>query len=195
MGWAATVEAYWAQWRYNRDDSGFQKLLSGMPYYAIWDDHEVVNDFGPREDLREGAPYVRGQHLMPLGLKAFFDYNPIAQSPLEKGRLYRRIRWGSHLDLFFLDARQYRGQRSQPDTEDSGKSMLGKEQLEWFKSGLKESSATWKFIVSSVPMSIPTGWPEEKGQGESFLGRKWLIGKKIKKELDKPEGISHTKMV
>ncbi len=34
-----------------------------------------------------------------------------------------------------------------------------------------------------------------KGQGESFLGRKWLIGKKIKKELDKPEGISHAKMV
>ncbi len=33
------------------------------------------------------------------------------------------------------------------------------------------------------------------GQGESFLGRKWLIGKKIKKELDKPEGISHAKMV
>ncbi len=32
-------------------------------------------------------------------------------------------------------------------------------------------------------------------QGESFLGRKWLIGKKIKKELDKPEGLSHTKMV
>ncbi len=32
-------------------------------------------------------------------------------------------------------------------------------------------------------------------QGESFLGRKWLIGKKIKKELNKPEGISHTKMV
>ncbi len=32
-------------------------------------------------------------------------------------------------------------------------------------------------------------------QGESFLGRKCLIGKKIKKELDKPEGISHAKMV
>ncbi len=32
-------------------------------------------------------------------------------------------------------------------------------------------------------------------QGESFLGRKWLIGKKIKKELDKPEGLSHAKMV
>ena len=35
----------------------------------------------------------------------------------------------------------------------------------------------------------------DRHQGESFLGRKWLIGKKIKKELDKPEGISHAKMV
>ncbi len=39
---------------------------------------------------------------------------------------------------------------------------------------------------------IPSRLPR---QGESFLGRKWLIGKKIKKELDKPEGISHAKMV
>ncbi len=36
---------------------------------------------------------------------------------------------------------------------------------------------------------------EQGEQGESFLGRKWLIGKKIKKELDKPEGLSHAKMV
>ncbi len=44
-------------------------------------------------------------------------------------------------------------------------------------------------------MSRMIPWSQEADQGESFLGRKWLIGKKIKKELDKPEGISHTKMV
>ena len=44
-------------------------------------------------------------------------------------------------------------------------------------------------------------WQEESGgkggqpRVKSFLGRKWLIGKKIKKELDKPEGLSHAKMV
>ncbi len=42
---------------------------------------------------------------------------------------------------------------------------------------------------------MQTELAEGIGQGESFLGRKWLIGKKIKKELDKPEGISHAKMV
>ena len=35
--------------------------------------------------------------------------------------------------------------------------MLGREQLVWLKESLNKSDATWKIIVSSVPMSIPTG--------------------------------------
>ncbi len=46
-----------------------------------------------------------------------------------------------------------------------------------------------------VPFSSPKDTYPPGDQGESFLGRKWLIGKKIKKELDKPEGLSHAKMV
>ncbi len=55
-------------------------------------------------------------------------------------------------------------------------------------------SVTIKWI-SSGPMTMQNFLHLAKIQGESFLGRKWLIGKKIKKELDKPEGISHAKMV
>ena len=51
------------------------------------------------------------------------------------------------------------------------------------------------FFLASPRRSIPKLIHDPVPQGESFLGRKWLIGKKIKKELDKPEGISHTKMV
>ena len=47
----------------------------------------------------------------------------------------------------------------------------------------------------SQNQDIPRPDRPRGAQGESFLGRKWLIGKKIKKELDKPEGISHAKMV
>jgi alkaline phosphatase D len=42
--------------------------------------------------------------------------------------------------------------------------MLGREQLEWLKDGLEHSDATWKVIVSSVPMSIPTGFPAANGR-------------------------------
>src|SRR5829696_718025 len=42
--------------------------------------------------------------------------------------------------------------------------MLGREQLTWLKEGLAASDATWKVIVSSVPMSIPTGFPASGGR-------------------------------
>jgi alkaline phosphatase D len=42
--------------------------------------------------------------------------------------------------------------------------MLGDEQLEWLKQALVSSDATWKVIVSSVPMSIPTGFPPTNGR-------------------------------
>jgi alkaline phosphatase D len=42
--------------------------------------------------------------------------------------------------------------------------MLGREQLTWLKESLAASDATWKVIVSSVPMSIPTGFPPTGGR-------------------------------
>jgi len=42
--------------------------------------------------------------------------------------------------------------------------MLGREQLTWLKESVAASDATWKVIVSSVPMSIPTGFPPEGGR-------------------------------
>lgn len=42
--------------------------------------------------------------------------------------------------------------------------MLGDEQLAWLKASLAASTATWKVVVSSVPMSIPTGFPPTNGR-------------------------------
>ena len=154
---AANMDDYWAHWKYNREDNSYRTLLSKMPYYAIWDDHEVVNDFGPLHDTRTAPPYTAGVHLMPLGLKAFLDYNPIVVAQNTPKRLYRNVRWGKHLEMFILDTRQYRDANLTPDSTQYPKTMLGREQLVWLKESLHKSDATWKIIVSSVPMSIPTG--------------------------------------
>lgn len=161
---SAELKNFWAHWSYNREDKGFRQLLSGTPYIAVWDDHEVVNDFGPLHDTRNIAPYTPGQHLLPTGLKAFLDYNPIAGSPETPKRLYRNIRWGRHVELFALDTRQYRDANFKPDDPSAPKSMLGREQLTWLKEKLAASDSTWKIIVSSVPMSIPTGFPPSGGR-------------------------------
>jgi alkaline phosphatase D len=159
FGPAADVPTYWAHWRYTRADPGLRRLLSGTDYVGVWDDHEVVNDFGPFTDTRSTPPYTPGVHLMPLGLKAFLDYTPVAIAENTPLRLYRSLRWGKSLELFVLDTRQYRDPNFEPDTDAHPKTMLGREQVTWLKEKLAASDATWKVIVSSVPMSIPTGFP------------------------------------
>ena len=164
FGPAANLANYWTHWKYNRKNRSYRGLLARTPYYAIWDDHEVVNDFGPLHDTRDILPYTPGEHLLPIGRHAFFDYNPVAENPDTPKWLYRNVRWGQHLELFILDNRQYRDANFEPDSPESPKTMLGREQLVWLKERLKSSDATWKIIVSSVPMSIPTGSPPEKGR-------------------------------
>jgi alkaline phosphatase D len=164
FGPAADLAAYWAHWRYTRADAGLQRLLESTDYVGVWDDHEVVNDFGPLTDTRSTPPYTPGVHLMPIGLRAFLDYTPVAIAQNTPLRLYRSFRWGKNLELIVLDARQYRDPNFEVDTDAHPKTMLGREQLTWLKGQLAASDATWKVIVSSVPMSIPTGFPATNGR-------------------------------
>jgi alkaline phosphatase D len=160
FGPAVDLPGFFAHWRYNRADPGLQGLLASASYVGVWDDHEVVNDFGPLTDAPTSPPYT-GAHLLPLGRQAFVDYTPLVTGG---ARLYRSLRWGKHLELFVLDTRSFRDANSALDDPASPKTMLGPEQLAWLKQGLAASDATWKVLVSSVPMSIPTGFPPTNGR-------------------------------
>lgn len=164
FGPAADLPTFWAHWRYGRADASLQRLLEITDYVGVWDDHEVVNDFGPLTDTRTTAPYTPGVHLMPLGLQAFLDYTPITAAENAPSRLYRSLRWGRNVEVFLLDTRQYRDANFAEDSDAHPKTMLGAEQLAWLKQGLAASDAKWKVIVSSVPMSIPTGFPPANGR-------------------------------
>lgn len=146
---ATTVSQYHAKHRYNRADAAVQEAFRQTSVYAIWDDHEVRNDFsGPTEPL------------MPFGREAFLDYFPIVPPSEERGRLYRRFRWGRALEVFILDTRQYRSPNAMRAGRD--KTMLGAAQREWLLDAVAGSDATWKVVVSSVSLSIPTGRPERR---------------------------------
>jgi alkaline phosphatase D len=141
---ATTLAEYRARHRDQRGSEALRRFLETTPVYAIWDDHEVRNDFaGPFE----------GQ--MPAGRQALREYWPILVSSDDPHRLYRTVRAGADLELFILDTRQYRSRND--DRDGPAKTMLGDRQLQWLLRGLTESSATWKVIVTSVPLSIPKG--------------------------------------
>ncbi|MDF0665945.1 MAG: alkaline phosphatase D family protein [Nitrospira sp.] len=141
---ASTLELYRLRHRYQRGAEGLRRFLETTPVYVIWDDHDVRNNFA--------GPY---DEQMPTGRQALREYWPIASPEQDLHRLYRLVRYGADLELFILDTRQYRSRNADPDGP--AKTMLGATQLAWLLDGLRASTATWKVIVTSVPLSIPKG--------------------------------------
>jgi alkaline phosphatase D len=146
---ALTLGEFRKRHHYNREDAAVQEFFRLTSVYAIWDDHEVRNDFsGPTDPL------------MPTGRRAFLDYWPIVPPADEPTRLYRKFRWGRLGEVFILDTRQYRSPNTERDGP--GKTMLGASQRRWLIDNVSTSTAVWKIVVSSVSLSIPTGKPERR---------------------------------
>jgi alkaline phosphatase D len=141
---ATSLDEYRSKHRYNRSDRAVQEFFRTTTVYATWDDHEVRNNFA--------GPY---EPLMPVARRAFLDYWPVKGPPDEPARLYRSVRWGLHVEIFILDTRQYRSSNWEPDGP--AKTMLGAAQRDWLLDGVLRSDATWKLVVSSVPLGMFTG--------------------------------------
>jgi len=141
---ATTLAEYRARHRDQRGAEALRRFLGSVPVSVIWDDHEVRDNFAGSFDSQ-----------MPAGRQALREYWPIRVAADDAQRLYRTVRAGADLEVFILDTRQYRSPNAVQDGP--AKTMLGERQLQWFLSGLAESTATWKVIVTTVPLSIPKG--------------------------------------
>jgi alkaline phosphatase D len=116
-----------------------QRLMSSMPQYAIWDDH----DYGPND---AGKSYI----LKEESRKVFMDYwcNP---SYGEEGKgIYTKVSY-SDIDIFLTDARYFRSENEIPDSineqPNERKTFFGAMQLEWLENALLFSDATFKIIA------------------------------------------------
>jgi len=94
---ARTTAEKWAKYKLGLALPPLRSLRASTGLYSHWDDHEFVNDFSRSE---------HGAAIYTAGVKAFRDYSPVAYSR-ELG-LFRSVRWGEHLELFFLDERSFR---------------------------------------------------------------------------------------
>lgn len=162
VDWTDTAQVwdvFVSHWRYNRADPYTQDFFRRVPMISQWDDHEVINDFGASWAYWNSANVNRAGYpnITDAGLRSFFAYSPTNHNPADPKRVYRSIRYGKDLEIFLLDARSYRDRNDLPDTPENNKQMLGREQIDWLVSGLRNSDATWKIVSSAVPVSIPTG--------------------------------------
>ncbi|MFQ5823705.1 MAG: alkaline phosphatase D family protein [bacterium] len=134
------------EYRRQRDVQSLQPLLRTIPQLAIWDDHDFgLNDHDVTNPVKEEALQVFKQYWA----------NPSYGLP-EVPAVFFRYSYGA-VDFFFLDVRYHRDPNRQADS--TGKTMLGKPQLLWLKSELKNSRAIFKVLISG------SGWSTAKGPG------------------------------
>jgi alkaline phosphatase D len=115
---ATTVKQKWAAYRTNLKQKPWAKARGSTAYYAHWDDHEFINDFARSENVfpysndgvPQGATQISGEKIYKRGVQAFTDYNPIKYS--QQNGIYRSVRWGRNLEIFFLDERSFRDARA-----------------------------------------------------------------------------------
>jgi hypothetical protein len=142
---AATVADYRARHAELRTHPPVRRLLEACGMRAIYDDHEFRNDWDARFVAAEPARYA-------AAIQTWDEFFPLRTTGEIK---YRRWRWGAHLECFLLDCRRFRSANAAPD--DADKTMLGAPQLRWLIDGVTRSTATFKLILSSVPLDYGVG--------------------------------------
>ncbi|MEV0015975.1 MULTISPECIES: alkaline phosphatase D family protein [Streptomyces] len=138
-----------------KTDPDLQALHATAPVVAIWDDHEIANDTwsGGAENHTEGAEGSWAER-QSAAKRAYFEWMPVR--PAIAGTTYRRLRFGKLVDLSLLDLRTFRSQQvalGNGEVDDPDRTLTGRAQLDWLKSNLASSDATWRLVGNPVMIS------------------------------------------
>lgn len=122
-------------------DADLRQLHSRYSFITTWDDHETANN-----SWRDGAEnHTPGEGdwntREAAAIQAYFEWMPLRQpaptgSTGENRPIYRRFTFGTLMDLFMLDLRQYRDEQP-ASPADSGvinsnsRTLLGTQQTQW----------------------------------------------------------------
>jgi alkaline phosphatase D len=161
-----TLGDFRSRWSENLSTGAYRTLRASRSVLATWDDHEVANDWSGDDTDPE---------LIENGKASFFEHTPMRRGRTEPDRIWRTLRWGETAEFFVLDGRSER----RPSTRGtSSAEYLSTAQLEWLKESLAASTARFKVIMNSVPITdfpgFLAGWARDRwtayeAQRESLL--------------------------
>ena len=169
---ATTLAGYRNRYALHRTDADLQRLHAAAPCLAVWDDHEVLNDYSGVWSSDPAAVQADFLRRRAAGYKAFYEAMPIRRTRLDARQqmpIHRRLRYGRLAELFMLDGRQYRSRqpcidsgvaRGQIVTDatcsdrlDPSRTFLGFAQARWLYDGLARSDARWNVLGQDLVMA------------------------------------------
>ncbi|KAI9189120.1 hypothetical protein H9P43_000548 [Blastocladiella emersonii ATCC 22665] len=145
--YGTTIDHYRWHYKYAFSVPETRALLSSVPTYFVYDDHEILNNWDRGEST---APF-------PAASQAYAEYvgraNPVSAAGAD--RAYYNFTTAP-VCYFVVDLRRYRTPPAQPDSV-----LLGAEQTAALHAWLEDSvdparGCQWRVLASSVPMT--TNW-------------------------------------
>ncbi len=140
-GTATTLDGYRNRYAEYRLDPILQASHAAHPWFCLWDDHEVENDYDATVDPnRRADAYQAWWEFMPVRL-------PAPDRTAATYDIYRSLDIGSRLRIIGTDVRQYA----------SDATLFGEAQKAWIADQL-DTAVTWTLLASPVVASgIYTG--------------------------------------
>ena len=165
-----TAEGYRAEYATCLGTQGMADATASCSVIATWDDHEVANNW-ELDDLADGQ--------YDAALATFREAFPQREGP--SGGVWRKLSYGDVAEVYVLDCRS---ERKAADGV-----YLGREQMDWLKESLAASTATFKLIMNSVPITDYTdligsveaadrwqGFPEAREEIVGFIDDEGITG-------------------
>ena len=165
-----TLDDYRNRYALYKSDGHLQAAHRACPWFVIWDDHEVENNYAgfvPQDPADEAAFADRRF----AAYQAWWEHQPVRiEVPVAADaeyRIYREAHWGELIDLVLLDGRQYRSDQACGDVTlsfdppcaelvDPARTLLGDDQEAWLFDTLTASQATWNVIGNPVVFADST---------------------------------------
>ena len=182
------LSEYWEKYRLYKSDKDLQAMHHAHPFLAVWDDHEVEDNYADGQpsshqqnpELTQLKNYPRRVPFPQReanGHQAFFNYMPRSRYKGDRNRIYEEYRLGKLVDILMTDERQYRDRQPCNDEQlaacadaDAPRTMLGARQLEWFKSRLVGAPTTWKVWATELMVMATRIAPGVPAQVDAWDG-------------------------
>lgn len=180
-----TLADYRRMHSWYKTDPAIQSAHSAFPWIAIWDDHDVENDYAGNQAPGR-PPTAAFLRQRAAAYQAYWEHMPLrtAQRPLgPDALLYRRLAFGDLIDLIMLDERQYRSPLACPppapqldrnrlvsasecaDAFDPKRTMLGLDQESWLARCLTEPARGRWLLLGQQLIFSPFARMLESGTG------------------------------
>lgn len=146
--------------------------MYGFP--TLRDFHRQVASFFMKDDhdtlTNDSHPGDRsGDFTFAEGLQVFREQTAPSEPP------HRTLRWGRHLQVWFLEGRDYRSSSEADRTQTP--TILGPTQIAWLERTLAASDATFRVVITPTPMV----GPDRATKDDNYANKGYVVeGTKIR---------------